>query len=104
MKRNSLYLSAILAFGKEKQKIKVLEELGELSVEVAKMINGIGDEERLVDEIADVEIMLEQLKIMYVLTKRVYRRKEYKKARLEKKINEIARNLGKAKEITDTLA
>ena len=104
MKRDSLYLSAILAFGKQKQTVKVIEELSELSVEVAKMINGHENEERLVDEISDVEIMIEQLKLMYGLTKKVYRRKEYKKERLEKKINEIARNLGKAKEITDTLA
>lgn len=51
--------------GIENQSIVALEELSELQKEICKMRRGIGNKEHLSEEIADVEIMLEQIKELY---------------------------------------
>lgn len=54
---------ALNHFGVEKQIIKCIEELSELQKELCKQFIGQGNHENIVEEIADVEIMLEQMKI-----------------------------------------
>lgn len=44
---------------------KTIEELNELSLELVKILTKVGDKEAIIDEIADVNIMVEQLKILY---------------------------------------
>ena len=51
-------------FGKEKQIIKCVEELSELQKELCKSVNGKGNLDNIIEEIADVEIMLKQIKII----------------------------------------
>jgi len=58
------YQLAIDTFGAHHQKIKAIEEMAELSVELAKDANGIRTN-GLEQEIADVVIVLEQLKLIY---------------------------------------
>lgn len=53
--------------GKEGQSIVAIEELSELQKELCKMLRGIGNPEHLAEEIADVEIMLCQIKELYAL-------------------------------------
>jgi hypothetical protein len=53
---------AVQVFGRRWQTIKVAEELRELADELEKAVNGTGATlERVIDERADVEIMLYQL-------------------------------------------
>ncbi|MGE4564203.1 MAG: hypothetical protein AB7F32_04985 [Victivallaceae bacterium] len=53
---------AIFRRGEKQQLIKALEELSELSVEIAKAANGDLRLKKLTEEIADAEIMIEQVK------------------------------------------
>jgi len=66
MEKDKIYAKAIALFGKEKQMIMAIEEMSELIKEVSKALrfDEIKDKGAMVEEIADVEIMLEQLKII----------------------------------------
>ncbi|MBO7556032.1 MAG: hypothetical protein J6T72_01375 [Alphaproteobacteria bacterium] len=73
---------ALAAWGKEPQMLQVIEEMSELTKEILKNINRNKDNvDELVEETADVEIMLEQLKLCYNIVDRV---EEYKAAKLKK--------------------
>lgn len=74
-----------------------IEEMSELTKEICKTFRGVYNEENLVDEIADVEIMLEQLKQIHDLNAKVYKRKEHKKKRLEKRLDEVLVKEGERK-------
>lgn len=56
---------AIDAYGKEAQTLMFFEEVAELEKELCKNARGKQNHDEIVEEIADVEIMLEQIKIMY---------------------------------------
>ena len=60
---NEVYESALKKFGLEKQMIKCIEELSELQKELCKWTLGQGNKDNVIEEMADVEIMLEQMKI-----------------------------------------
>jgi len=84
----TLYQKALKKFGCRHQMILAIEELAELQVELAKVINGRTDVEALVTEIADVEIMLSQLIEMHHLQHAVAAEKLRKLQRLEKRLQE----------------
>lgn len=63
IEEKDIYLKAINTFGAEHQQVKALEELGELSSAIARAI--IGGEHNVEEEIADVEIMINQLKLIF---------------------------------------
>lgn len=66
LRERAVYLAAIDKWGRTGQILKAIEELGELSTALSRALNGISRTSREVDtEIADVEIMLEQLKIIF---------------------------------------
>ncbi len=56
---------AIETYGKENQSMMVLEEMAELQKEVCKSLRGNNNHDEIFEEIADVLIMIEQLKIMH---------------------------------------
>lgn len=60
--REKLYKNAILNFGKTTQQIVAMEECGELIQAISKRLRCV--ESNIEEEIADVEIMLEQLKLI----------------------------------------
>ena len=60
-----VYYKAIMTYGIRAQSVVAIEELSELTKEITKQLRGIGNKDHLTEEIADVEIMLEQLKMMY---------------------------------------
>ena len=64
---SSLYKEAVERFGKENQLLVTIGELSELSSELAKALipQHKTPEEELLLEIADVCIMMEQLKVIY---------------------------------------
>ena len=57
--------SKLLKKNGEKQIIVAIEELSELQKELTKMLRGNGDKHDLMFEIADVYIMLEQMKLYF---------------------------------------
>lgn len=56
---------AITHFGSDAQVIKAIEELGELTVELARHRNGLGRTEAIREEMADAFIMLNQLELIF---------------------------------------
>ena len=83
-----LYKAAIDKWGLAFQALKTSEEVGELLQALSKVCLGKWNKERLAEEIADVSIMLEQLKVAYDLNKRVVELKEIKLKRLEERLKE----------------
>lgn len=77
-------------FGRREQAFKVAEELRELAAEVEELANGGGDVKRLVDERADVAIVLWQFDELLLpgLRYRVAERIGVKINRLEARIHE----------------
>lgn len=60
---HSVCEKAIFTYGAEHQKIKAIEELGELIQAIGRSI--IGEDHNVEEELADVEIMICQLRKMY---------------------------------------
>ena len=60
---------AIDTFGCVNQQLKAVEEMGELIQAIMKSLGGFDSKNNVEEEIADVEIMLTQLKIMYNMAK-----------------------------------
>ena len=63
--REIIYRKAFERFGKFNQITVAIEELSELQKELCKVLRGNMNIENVVEEIADVEIMIEQLHIMF---------------------------------------
>lgn len=81
---------AIKTYGKAGQLTKAIEEMSELQKELCKAItegSTAGTLESIAQEMADVEIMLEQLKIIFSNRERVEDWKKLKIARLEYRLN-----------------
>lgn len=97
MKRKEIidtYKQAIETYGVRAQKLMAIEEMSELTKEICKDFRGKIDREHLIEEMADVLIMLDQMLILYKISgeevglmriKKVERLKE----RLEKQNDEI---------------
>ena len=76
------YERALKTWGKEPQMLQVIEEMSELIKEILKNINRHKDNlSEIIEETADVEIMLEQLKYCYNIHQQV---NDYKKEKLLK--------------------
>lgn len=59
--------SAIRKNGKAMQTVVAIEEMSELQKELSKFIRGKGDRENLIEEVADVLIMVTQIQLMYYI-------------------------------------
>lgn len=58
---------AVSFYGSEIQRVIAIEELSELQKELCKSLRGQTDRQHIAEEIADVQIMLEQMMILYEL-------------------------------------
>lgn len=79
---NDLYQLVMDKYGADAQLTVVIEELSELAKEVCKIKRNIGNIDHLAEEIADVEIMCEQLRYIFSVDKEVNDWKESKLNRL----------------------
>ena len=61
---DEIYQQAIAKFGKDAQLKMAIEEMAELTQAICKSFRESNNHENIVEEIADVEIMLAQLKII----------------------------------------
>lgn len=77
---------AVDAYGKEHQLIICMEEMAELTKELTKNLRGHHNLQDISEEVADVEIMLEQVKVLFDLREYVADAKEAKLLRLRKRI------------------
>lgn len=85
MSNNEVLNAAISHYG-DLQKTVAMEEMAELIKELSKDIRGTGDPMHIAEEIADTEIMLAQLKLIYGIHADVARYKNEKIERLAKRI------------------
>lgn len=87
--RRAVYEAAIAANGIEHQVIVAIEEMAELTKELAKSFRPKGTTtEKLVDELADVTIMMEQLRLIFDVNLSTQNRIDYKVQRLAQRIKE----------------
>lgn len=63
-----IYRRAVSYFGATKQKLKAIEEMAELIVELVKDLLGDGNPAKVIEELADVENMTVQLRSVRRLT------------------------------------
>lgn len=82
----AVYQRAVEAYGKEHQLIICMEEMAELTKELSKNLRGHNNLQEIAEEVADVEIMLEQVKVIFDLKEEVSEAKEAKLLRLQKRI------------------
>lgn len=80
------YLKVIEHFGTDAQKVKTLEELSELQVEIVRDLNGKGNIDAIIEETADVMNMVEQICVIYDIEDLVKQMKIVKMHRTMEKI------------------
>lgn len=82
-------LKAIQKWGSQRQILMLLEEMSELQKEILKNMNrGRDNLNELIDEAADVEIMLEQFKTIYGIHQAIEERIPQKIKKLKAKLEE----------------
>ena len=62
---DAVFRQALETYGPQAQTMMVLEEMSELSKELCKASRGLGNVEHIAEEIADVQITLEQMIILH---------------------------------------
>ena len=60
-----MYSKIVDHYGAKHQAIKAIEELTEFAVELSKWVNGQGSRKKILEECADVEIMLWQMQTIF---------------------------------------
>ena len=92
MVHSKLYKEAVDLFGKEHQLLVTMGELAEASADIArhKIRPNEHNEQELIEELADVCIMMEQMRVIYgnKLINAIYK----KLNKLERRINEYKEN------------
>lgn len=84
--RVEVYRAALDKYGEEAQTRMVYEEMAELQKELCKHARGKDNLDAIAEEIADVEIMLEQMVLLHDCAELVERHKVGKLRRLANKI------------------
>lgn len=84
--RAAIYSSAIKQFGAETQITVAIEEMSELTKELCKLRRADGQLFNLAEEIADVTIMLEQMRLLFNVNEQVCDIMDFKLRRLVKRI------------------
>ncbi len=88
MDKKDLFDKARSKYGIDAQVQMCIEEMSELTKELCKWFRDKGDINHISEEIADVEIMLEQMKQFFNLQDDVERYKTFKLGRLEERLKE----------------
>lgn len=83
-----LYRLALSTYGAQAQTMMVMEEMAELQKELCKHARGKENRAQIAEEIADVQIMLEQMELLHDCEGLVAGFKAQKLDRLEKRLRE----------------
>lgn len=62
---NSIEQRIVEKFGKEKQTVIAMEEMAELTKELSKSLRGADNRQQILEEVADVEICLSEIRLMH---------------------------------------
>lgn len=81
MKKKDVYEKAKATWGIDAQVIKSVEELAELQKELCKFLNDDGTMKNIIEEIADVKVMIEQIELIFECKDKV---KLIKKAKIQR--------------------
>lgn len=84
--RKKIYEDALVKWGRHNQLTVAIEELSELQKEICKYFRHEGKHEDLIEEAADVSIMLEQIILMFDIEDEVKKVMEEKLQRLKGRI------------------
>lgn len=85
--RKKIYEDALVRWGPELQSRKSIEEIGEFLTEWARLDGPREDMEAFADEIADVTIMLEQLRLIHDINDLVCEHMDQKILRLQERLS-----------------
>ena len=88
--RIQIYNNALTTYGAEAQMVVALEELSECQKEICKVLRGRGDINHLAEEIADATIMLEQLRLFFLINNLVCQKMDEKVSRLDNRLKEAS--------------
>lgn len=86
MSEQEIYREAIEKYGANHQMMMAIEEMSELTKELCKNMRGRNNRENIAEEIADVSIMIEQMKILFDCETSVCFYQDEKLQRLQKRI------------------
>lgn len=89
MTPTQIYKQAIEKWGFDAQILMVFEEMSELQKELCKNWRGKNNIEQIAEEVADVEIVLAQLKMIYGISGTVRQFHEEKLMRLEQRLKDV---------------
>lgn len=87
--RKKVYEDALIRWGIHNQLVVAIEEMSELQKEICKFFRHDGKEQDLIEEVADVSIMLEQIILMFDIEEDVKKVMEEKIQRLERRLSII---------------
>lgn len=90
MTERQIYKQAVEKWGTDAQILMVFEEMSELQKELCKNWRGKDNAEQIAEEIADVEIVLAQLKMIYGISGIVRQFHEEKLMRLEQRLKDVS--------------
>ena len=88
MTNKELYEKAFNKWG-DKQLVMAIEEMAELQRELTKVLRGVPCINNISEKVADVEIMLEQIRQIFNLGLSVEVVKRHKLERLEERLNNL---------------
>ena len=81
------YKKAIDLYGEKAQKLMAIEEMSELTKEICKDFRGKLDREHLIEEMADVTITIDQMMLMYKISRfEIEQMRERKMERLKERL------------------
>ncbi len=83
-----VYTKALTTYGSDAQKKMLLEEMSELQKEICKNWRGKNNLCEIAEEMADVGIMLDQMKILFQNDALVQRYRNEKTERLKRRLEE----------------
>ncbi len=86
--QTGIYRAALDTFGAESQTVMVFEEMSELQKELCKNLRGKDNRNEKAEEIADVQIMLEQMMLLHNCEPQVQKWRKIKLERLADRLNE----------------
>ena len=86
--KEHIYTLALAKWGKKTQAMMFMEEASELIKELSKNLRGEKNVDRIAEEIADVEIMTEQLLSMFDCRSKVLKFKREKLIRLRERVKD----------------
>lgn len=82
----SVFKKALDTYGVIPQTFMAMEEMSELQKELCKNQRGKNNRREIAEEIADVEIMIEQMKVLYDVEENVVEIRNAKVARLSRRL------------------